>query len=330
MRVLVTPIELVRREQLCQQVLAAAGHEVVYPPPGVQLVDEQLLIEHLQGVDALLAGIERLNARVLAASQLQIVARFGVGYDAIDVAAASELGVAVTITPGTNQVSVAEHALALILGVMRGLPGRDQTVRDGSWRRPALSRLAGKTLGLLGLGRIGKEVVPRAQAFGVKILAHDPAPDRQFAHERNVTLVPFAELIERSDILSLHLPATSETERIIGREALAAMKPGSILINTARGSLIDEEALADALASGHLWGAGLDAFAIEPPSPNNRLLQLPNVLLTPHTAGLDHQSVREMGRLAAECIVQRLSGQAIPDGCLVNPDVRAQRGRVDV
>lgn len=317
-RVLVTPIELVRRHAPCQEVLQAAGFEIAYPPPGVSLYDEQRLSDHLQGFDAMLAGMEPLSERVLEASQLKAIARFGVGYDAIDVRAATERNIAVTITPGANQVSVAEHTMALILGVMRGFPARDRSVREATWIRPPLGRLQGKTLGLLGLGRIGKEVVPRAQAFGVKVIAYDPQPDPVFPRSRSVELVGFDQLLERSDIVSLHLPCTPATANIIDRTTLAKMRPGSILINTARGGLVDEEALADALESGHLWGAGLDAFATEPPLIGNRLLQLPNVLLTPHTAGLDHESVIAMGRMAAECLANLHAGQPTPDGCLVN------------
>lgn len=321
-KVLITPIELVRRHEPCQQLLEAAGFDIVYPPEGVRLYDQQLLIAHLQGVDAMLAGMEPLTAAVLEASRLKVIARFGVGYDAIDVAAATALGIAVTITPGANQISVAEHTLMLMLGVLRGLPGRDQTVRDGSWRRQPLDRLSGKTVGLLGLGRIGKEVVPRVQALGAHVIAFDPRPDPTFLRSHQVESVGFDELLHRSDVVSLHLPCMPATERIINRATLAKMRPGAVLVNTARGGLVDEEALADALAGGQLFGAGLDTFALEPVRTDHRLLHLPNVLLTPHTAGLDVESVREMGRLAAECIVRLHAGQAVADDCLVNSELQ--------
>jgi D-3-phosphoglycerate dehydrogenase / 2-oxoglutarate reductase len=317
-RVLITPVELLRRRETCHELLLEAGFEIVYPPVGVKLYDEQRLIDHLAGVDAMLAGMEPLTARVLQSSTLKVVARFGVGYDAIDVPAATGCKIAVTITPGANQVSVAEHTLALILGVLRGFPARDQAVREGTWIRPPLARLAGKTLGLLGVGRIGKEVVPRAQAFGVKLIAYDPQPDTEFFRSHDVDLVEFDQLFAQADIVSLHLPCTSKTTKIINASAIAKMRRGAILINTARGGLVDEEALVDALERGHLWGAGLDAFAVEPLSTKSRLLQLPNVLLTPHAAGLDHDSVIAMGLLAAECIVKLYAGDAIPHGSLVN------------
>ncbi len=217
-RVLVTPIELVRKHEPAQEVLEAAGFEIVYPPVGMNLYDEQRLIDHLPGVDAMLAGMEPLSSRVLASSSLKVIARFGVGYDAIDVNAATQRGIAVAITPGTNQVSAAEHTLALLLGVFRGLPGRDKTVRDGSWVRPPLHRLSGKTMALLGLGRIGKEVVPRAQALGLKCIAYDPLPDMQFLQQYAVKLVSFDDALSGADIVSLHLPCTAATANIINRE----------------------------------------------------------------------------------------------------------------
>jgi D-3-phosphoglycerate dehydrogenase / 2-oxoglutarate reductase len=317
-RVLVTPVELLRRQEPCQDVFDAAGFDIIYPPPGIVLHDELSLIEHLQGVDAMVAGIERMSANVLEQCSLRVIARFGVGYDAIDVPAATAKGIAVTITPGTNHVSVAEHTMALLLGVLRGFPARDQTVRNGTWHRQSLPRLAGKTLGLLGMGRIGREVVKRAQAFDVKIIVCETAPDPDFVSQQQLEIVDFEQLLHRSDILSLHLPCTPKTTKIINATTLAKMRAGSVLINTARGGLVDEEALADALAGGHLWGAGLDVFADEPLDISSRLLQFPNVLFAPHMGGLDCESVRAMGKLAAELVVKLYRGEAIPTDCFVN------------
>ncbi len=320
-RVLVTPIEVVYQQGACQEVLQQAGFEIAYPPRGVRLYDPDLLIEHLAGVDAMIAGMEPLNRRVLEASKLRAVARMGVGYDAIDVPAATERGVAVTISPGTNQVSVAEHTLALLLGVMRGFPQRDQSVRRGDWSRKLLPRLAGKTIGLVGLGRIGKAVVPRARALELTVIAHDPQADRDYAAAHGVRLCSLEELLASADVVSLHLPCTPQTTRMIDRAALARMRPGAILINTARGGLVDEDALAEALASGHLGGAGLDAFVVEPLPTTSPLLKYENVLLSPHTAGVDQESIVAMARLAAECVVALYRTGRAPEGCLVNPDL---------
>ena len=319
-RIMITPPELVYKDGPCQQIFRTAGMEVVYPPHGLRLDTPQRLVEHLQGVEGLMASGERLTDEIFAQVPLRAVARVGVGYDFIDIDAAVRHGVAVTITPGTNQVSVAEHMLAMLLAVMRGFPGRDMTVRDGTWQRTGRTpRVAGKTLGLVGLGRIGKAIVPRAKALGLSVVAYDPAPDRRFAAAEGVELVSLDELLGRSHIVSLHLPRTSQTEGIIDREALARMPQGSVLINTARGGLVDEEALADALESGHLWGAGLDVFAAEPPPASLRLLKFDNVLLSPHMAGLDDASIEAMERMAAECLVSLHRTGTAADGCLVPP-----------
>lgn len=321
-RVLITVSELVFQFGPCQQILVDGGFEIAYPPKGITLHDEDRLIQHLHGIDAALVGSEPLSRRVLESSKLRAIARFGVGYDAVDIAAATERGIAVAITPGANQESVAEHALALILGVMRGFPRRDHGVRNGSWgHREPLAPVRGKTLGLIGLGRIGKEVVPRAQAFGMRVIAYDPQPDCRFADSNKVRLCSLDELLAESDIVSLHLPCTPKTEQIINRGTLAKMRRGAILINTARGGLIDEEALADALTTGQLAGAGLDAFVVEPPPTSSRLLQFENVLLSPHTAGVDLDSARAMACLAAECLVRLYQGKGLSAGCLVNPEI---------
>jgi D-3-phosphoglycerate dehydrogenase / 2-oxoglutarate reductase len=320
-RVLVSPIEMIQKPDRWHQILVEAGLEVVCRPVELSLHDPDTLIEHLQGVDAILAGLEPLNRRVLESSRLRAIARYGVGYDQVDVTAATECGVAVCITPGVNQVSVAEHTLALILSVSRGFPQRDQGVRDGSWRRDYLPRLAGRTLGLVGLGRIGKAVVPRAQGLELKVIAHDPDADRQFATAHHVRLCSLDELWAAADIVSLHLPCIPATRQMINRETLARMRPGAILINTARGGLVDEDALAEALESGHLAGAGLDAFVVEPLPASSPLLRAPHVLFSPHIAGQDHESIHATGCLAAECLASLSRGRQVPAACLVNPEI---------
>lgn len=303
-RVLVTPHLLYELDGPYKHVLTQAGFEVVYPRQGKPLMEPQLLAEQLAGIDAVLAGMEPFTPAVLRGAKLRVIARMGVGYDAVDIPTATECGVAVTIAPGTNDISVAEHALALMLGVYRGFPGRHQEVVNGRWRRKSLPRLDGKTLGLVGLGRIGRSMVPRAQGLGLKVIASDPFADRAFAAERHVRLCGFEELLREADIVSLHAPATAETNDMINARTLALMKPGSVLINTARGNLVDEDALAAALASGHLLGAGLDAFKIEPLPLDSPLLKVDNALFAPHMGGLDEESEVAMSRVAAECIAK--------------------------
>ncbi len=322
-RVLVSVIEMINRPERWSRILTEAGLEIVLRPAEISLHEPARLIEHLVGIDAIIAGLEPLGREVLEASQLRAIARYGVGYDAVDVPAATARGIALAITPGVNHVAVAEHALALILAVFRNVVERDAVVRDGSWRRSYLPRLAGKTLGLIGLGRIARAVAPRAQAFDVRVVAFDPAPDHAFAEAQGVRLVGLDELLAESDIVSLHLPCTAATARLIRRETLAQMRPGAVLINTARGGLVDEEALADALESGRLAGAGLDAFVVEPLPTTSRLLRFNNVVFSPHIAGQDLLSIDAMGCLAAECLAKLWRGEPLAPGCLVNPEIGA-------
>lgn len=320
-KVLVLPFMLNGAPGPYLDALRGAGLDVVYPPKGRFLGKPDELLEHLDGCEAALAGMEPFNADVLAASKLRAIGRMGVGYDAIDIPAATERKIAVTITPGANEVSVAEQTLALMLGVMRGFPERDREVRRGVWKREKLPRLGGKTLGLVGMGRIGKAVVPRAQGLGLKVIAYDPYPDQAFAAAMNVRLVDLDELYATADVVSLHLPCTAETQNMINARTLSRMKRGAVLVNTARGGLVDEDALYAALRERHLLGAGLDVFKIEPLPLDSPLLQLDNALLCCHMGGLDEESEVAMSRMAAECIARLYRGDW-PEGCVVNAEIR--------
>ncbi|RIK84768.1 MAG: hypothetical protein DCC68_00310 [Planctomycetota bacterium] len=320
-RVLVTPHPLNRTPGRYSQILESAGFEIVYPLAGQTLAQNAALLAR-GGFDAMLASVEPLTRDVLKASGVRAVARMGVGFDAIDVAAATELGVAVTITPGTLEESVAEHTIALMLAVYRDLLRRDRHVRQGTWPRKAWPRLSGKTLGLVGLGRIGKAVVRRAQGLGLTVIAHDPFPDAAYAEANGVRLVAFEELLRTADVVSLHLPTTRETVDVINARTLALMKPGSVLINTARGAMVDETALVEAIKSGHLLGAGLDVFKEEPLPLSSPLLELDNVLLCEHMGGLDEQSQEAMANLAAQCLADLYQGRW-PERCVVNRDLGA-------
>lgn len=322
-RILVTPSLILHRPGPYRDILEAAGFEVTYPKEilSESFPDPELLLRQLEGVSGVLAGSELYTSDVLARSGLRAIARMGVGYDAIDVAAATERKIAVTITPGTNEHSVAEQTMALLLGVFRGFPKRDRDTRQGVWKREPLPRLAGRTMGLVGLGRIGKAVVPRAIGMGLKLIAHDPFADQVFASQHGVRLVSMDEVLTESDIVSLHAPCTPETTDLINARTLAGMKQGAVLINTARGGLVDETALAQALASGHLFAAGLDAFKVEPLPKDSPLNKLDNVLLSPHMGGLDHDSERDMSCLAARCLVDLFQGRW-PEGCVINEGIR--------
>jgi phosphoglycerate dehydrogenase-like enzyme len=311
---------LARSEGPFLQVLRQAGMELVFPGLGHQLGEEELL-HFLDEVSATIAGMEPYTARVLDAHpSLRVIARVGVGYDAVDVPAATAHGVVVTIAPGTNQDAVAEHTFSLILGLAKDLVHGHLGTQAGGWPRGVTRPLRGRTLGLAGLGRIGKAVALRGLAFQMKVIAYDPVPDTAFAAQHGIPLVPFERLLAESDILSLHLPLTADSRHLINHATLAQMKSGAILINTARGGLVCEADLLEALRSGRLAGAGLDVFEKEPPG-RSPLFELPNVLLSPHAAGADTQSLADMAQSAAEAVIALSRGQW-PAEKIVNPEVR--------
>jgi D-3-phosphoglycerate dehydrogenase len=323
-KVLISPREVAKLRDKFRNVLDSVGLEVVVLPPAeANEPKEDELLAALAGVEGVVAGSEPYTPRVLDANpQLRVIARCGVGYDAVDVAAATKRGVAVTIAPGTNQGSVAEHTFALILAFTRHIPARHAVLAAGGWNRLMSVPLRGRTLGLAGLGRIGKAVATRALAFEMRVVAYDPVPDTAFCSAHGITLVSFDRLLAESDFLSLHLPLMPETRHIINRTTLAKMKPGAVLVNTSRGGLVCEADLAPALREGKLAGAALDVFETEPMLPDNPLRKLPNVVLTPHAAGVDVQSLEDMARSAAQAVASLWRGEW-PTEKVVNPEVKA-------
>ena len=320
---LIGPEPIRRQPGRYREILEAAGFDLVYPDGDGTLTEAQLR-KLLPMADVAMAGSERYSPDILTlAPRLKIIARTGVGYDAIDVPAASARGIAVTIAPGTNQESVAEQAFGLLLAITRKIAYYDRVIREGRWERDVVSPIRGKTLGLVGLGRIGRAMVPRAVAFGMNVVAFDLARDDEFDLKHGLQRVLFERLLAESDVVSLHLPATAETRGIINRETLAKMKPGAILLNTARGPLVNESDLLDALNSGRIAGAGLDVFDPEPPLPTNPLLKHPHVVSSPHVAGIDSKSMDDMATLAAQCMVEVAKG-TWPVACMVNPELAAR------
>jgi phosphoglycerate dehydrogenase-like enzyme len=319
-KVLIAPMTLADVQGAYQTALRDAGFDLVYPGRGAQLTEEELLAD-LDGCQAALAGSEPYTARVFDAHpQLKVVARVGVGYDAVDVAAATAHGAAVCIAPNTNQGSVAEHTFCLLLGLTRGVVPQHLGVKAGGWPRGTNLPLRTRTLGLVGLGRIGKAVALRALAFEMRVLAYDPYPDTAWAAAHGVSLVPLEQLLAESDFVSLHVPATPESAHLINRRTLALMKPTAYLINTSRGAVVDEGDLHEALVNRRLAGAGLDVFEQEPPG-KSPLFELDNVLLTPHAAGMDLRSRDDMALSAAEAIASLRRGEW-PAEKVVNPEVR--------
>ena len=242
---------------------------------------------------------------------------------ASDVPAATERTIAVTITPTANHEAVAEQALTLLLAVAKGIVWRDAAVRQGKWPKQPLKPVRGRTLGILGLGRIGRSMALRAAGVGMSVIATEMYPDLVFVRAHNIELVDLDTLLARSDYITLHCPLNEETFHLFDRNAFEKMKRGSVLINTARGPLVVESDLYEALDSGQLGAAGLDVFEQEPPDPENPLFMLSNVIVSPHAAGADDDSVEGMATESAENIIQLYRGQW-PEGAVVNDELKSR------
>ena len=301
--VLVTPTSFGRFDPTQKTQLETAVGRVTYNTTGKPYSSAQLQTQ-LTDVDGYIAGLDEIDAAALrVASDLQVVARYGVGINNVDLTAAEELGIVVTNTPGANAASVAELTIALMLNLIRPIQTAAEQTRTGGWPRLKGMSLVGKTVGLIGLGAIGCQVARRLVGFDCIVLATDVVTDETFAREHGVALVDSAELLAKSDIISLHVPVLPATEQMVNADFLAQMKPGGFLINTSRGELIDEAALHEALTGGHLAGAALDAFQHEPPGADNPLMALPQVIPTPHMGAHSDGATNAMGSMAlADCL----------------------------
>ena len=274
--------------------------------------------ELVAGAAAAIVSTDPFDAQVIAASpELRVIARVGIGVDSIDLDAATRHGVAITVTPGANETTVADHTVALMLAVLRRVCEHDAAVRRGEWNRTGRYlpwTLTGSTVGLIGYGRIGRLVAGRLSGFGVRILASDPVATA----DGRVTMTTLEDLLAGSDIVSLHVPLGPGTHGLIGAAQLRLMPGHAILVNTSRGGIVDEQALTAELTAGQLRGAALDVFSDEPPV-TSALLSLPNVVLSPHNAGLSTTSIEEMLVRATRSVIEVLSGRRPDD--LANPGV---------
>jgi D-3-phosphoglycerate dehydrogenase len=271
---------------------------------------EQAFAQASTDASAILARLGTVTRRVIeAAPRLRIIARHGVGLDAVDIAAATEHGTVVTSTGSVNAAAVAEYTFALLLSLVRKTTLADRVMRAGQWSRDPLigMELDGRNIGIIGLGAIGARVARQAQGFGMKVLAaRSLRPQRPVD---GVALVPLDELLAASDIVTLHLRLSAETACFLDASRIASMRPGALLVNTARGELIDEPAMIRALTTGPLGGAALDTYAEEPLSPASPLRALRNVVLSPHVAGQTAQAVERVGLAAAQAVIEELAGR---------------------
>jgi D-3-phosphoglycerate dehydrogenase len=290
---------------------AASGGELVFNPLGKPLSEDEL-IPLLRDCDGYIAGLDFVTRKVIGSCEkLKVISRYGAGVDRVDLKAAGERNITVCNTPGANAQAVADLAIALALAVARRLPLLDRKTREGQWVRSTGIELYGKTMGILGLGAVGRGVAKRAQGFSMKVLAYDPYIDARYAGENGIAVSDFDALVESADVISLHLPLNGGTRHIISGEVMGRMKKGVILINTARGGLIDEDAAFDLLKRGHLGGLGIDAYEEEPPK-NSPLFTLDNVVLTPHTAAHTAEATANMAAMAVQNLIDVLSGKPCP------------------
>nr|CTQ92229.1 D-3-phosphoglycerate dehydrogenase (EC 1.1.1.95) [Kibdelosporangium sp. MJ126-NF4] len=308
------PVVLIA-EKLAPSVLDVFGEEVEVRH--VDGTDRPALLSEVANADALLVrSATKVDAEVLAAtSRLKVVARAGVGLDNVEVPAATDRGVLVVNAPTSNIVSAAEHAVGLLLSVARRIPAADQSLQGGAWKRSSYSgvEINGKTVGVVGLGKIGQLFAARLAAFDTTLIAYDPYVSAARAAQLGIELVELDELLARADFISVHLPKTPETKGLIGADQLAKTKKGVLIVNAARGGLIDEQALADAVASGQVGGAGIDVFATEPTTASP-LFGLPNVVVTPHLGASTSEAQDRAGTDVARSVLLALRGDFVPDG----------------
>jgi D-3-phosphoglycerate dehydrogenase / 2-oxoglutarate reductase len=315
------PVVLIA-DKLAESTVAALGDQIEIR--WVDGPDREKLLAAVPEADALLVrSATTVDAEVFdAAPKLKIVARAGVGLDNVDVDTATERGVLVVNAPTSNIHSAAEHALALLLSAARQIPAADASLREHTWKRSSFSgtEIFGKTVGVVGLGRIGQLVAQRLAAFETHIVAYDPYVSPARAAQLGIELLPLDELLARADFISVHLPKTPETAGLIDKDALAKTKPGVVIVNAARGGLVDEAALFDAVSSGHVRAAGIDVFSKEP-CTDSPLFDLPQVVATPHLGASTEEAQDRAGTDVAASVKLALAGEFVPDAVNVGGGV---------
>ena len=292
-----------------KRILEENGFEVIENPLGRPMTLEERM-PYLPEIEAAIVGPGTWNDEVYAlAPNLKCIGRFGVGVDNLDLPAAKARGITVFNAEGSNSKAVAEHAIALMFGLLRQLPRLDKSTREGKWERLTFHELSSLTIGFIGFGRIARLTAERLLPFGARMIAYDKYPNTEEAQRCNVTLTSLEDVLRTSDIISIHAPCLPDTIHMINKETLSMVKPTAYLINTARGPIIDEQALYEALTSGKLAGAALDVYEQEPISTDNPLLSLDCVLCTPHSAAETLETYHNVGTFTAENVVAFFQGR---------------------
>ena len=308
---------LITAQQLgpqAQQMLRDAGGELIFmeDPINEATLTERLSVGDIDAV--VLRGSKPFTKNVLSsAKNLKIIAKHGAGIDSVDLDEANRSGITIAVAAGANAYAVAEHSAAMMVAMVRGLHLLDKNVRKGKWESTSWNGrdFRGSVVGLVGYGSIGRHTAQLATAFGARVIVLSRTPSKVDGYE---TVSSLEELLPQVDVLSLHCPLTEQTRGLIGKKELAQLKKGAIVINTARGAVIDEAALIESLESGHLGGAGLDTFEVEPIAPDNKLLKMENVILTSHVAGMTQQAVAMVGTLTAQNIIDTLAKKPLATG----------------
>ncbi len=311
MRVLITTTSFMDTPGTHHDLLREQGYEIVTAkgPLG-----ENQMVDLMGDVDGIICGDDEITPRVIeqALPRLKVVSKYGIGVDRIDLEAARERSIPVTYTPGVNEVTVAEHVFGLMISLARNIPQENRLVKEGQWKRITGHELWGKAIGIIGMGRIGKQVARRALAFEMKVLGCDPIWDDPFCQQYSVGRCMLAEeLLEQSDIITLHMNLTPENRHFINRDRLSLMKPTAYLINCARGGLVNTADLLEALGEGRIAGYAADVLEHEPPGPNDPLVasDLENVILTPHIGSRTYESVVRQATMAVKNLVAVLKGE---------------------
>lgn len=313
-KILITPKSYKSYKEEAHALLRENSYEIIENDLGRTMTEEEIIQHAKEDVVGIIIGVDPLPAYVLEqCKDLRAISKYGVGMDNIDLKRAEELGIKVNNAVGTNNVSVAEHAIALMFSLSRDIPSISKGVKSGGWDRVIGSEITGKTLGLIGGGQIGKEVAKRAVGLGMHVKIYDPFfNDETFLQTYAIQLcLDLDHLYKESDIISLHVPATPETSGMIDRRALEKMKSTALLINTSRGELVDEEALYEALVNKKIAGAAQDVFSSEPPQPGEKLLDLDCFLLTPHIGAFTNEAVQKMVNVSTQNLIDMLSKESV-------------------